>query len=82
MALSSFPEKSAGRAALSSEVCEDMTGGLGGAESTGPTGVTGGTGSEEASGAGEKGCASWGFLDKQGWVAEVRKFSTGVSSSS
>ena len=40
MASSSFPEKSEGRAAFSSAVCEDMVGGVGITRGTGP--VTGG----------------------------------------
>ena len=47
-----LPEKLAGRAAFSSEVCEDITGGAVGARGTGPTV---GTGSREASGAGDEG---------------------------
>ena len=40
VALSFFPEKSAGRAAFNSAVCEDMGGGAGVARGAGP--VTGG----------------------------------------
>ena len=61
-----LPEKSAGRAALSSEGCEDM-GGAVGAKGTGPTVGTGVTGSRGASGgAGVKGCSGWGFLGQRG----------------
>ena len=80
VASSFLPEKSAGRAALSSEVCEDM-GGAVGAEGVGPTVGAGNTGSRGASGAGVKGCSGWGFLGQQGRVAEVRTFSIGASSS-
>ena len=66
-----LPEKSAGRAALSSEGCKDMGSAVG----------AGDTGSGGASGAGVEGCSGWGFLGQQGQVAEVRTFSTGVSSS-
>ena len=72
-------EKSAGRAAFGSEVCEDM-GGAVGAGGTGTTVGVGDTGSGGASGAGDKGCSGWGFLDLRGQVAEVRMFSTGTSS--
>ena len=71
VALFFFPEKSAGRAAFSSEVCVDMTGG-GGGEGPGGAGPTRGavvaTGSEsdEASGAGDEHGASWGFLEERG----------------
>ena len=75
-----MPEKSAGRAALSSEECEDMGSAMG-AEGTGPAVGAGDTGSRGASGAGVGGCSGWGFLGWQGRVAEVRTFSTGVSSS-
>ena len=84
MASSFSPEKLAERAAFSSVVCEDMTGGAMGARGAGPTGgawVTGGIGSDEASSVEDKGCTSWGFLDRQGQVAEVRMFSTGALSS-
>ena len=77
--LSFLPEKSAGRAALSSERCEDM-GGAVGAEGTGPAVGIGNMGSRGASGAGVGGCSGWGFLGRQGQVAEVRTFSTGASS--
>ena len=76
-----FPEKSAWRAALSSEGCEDM-GGAVGAEGGGPSVGTGDIGSRGASGAEVKGCSGWGFLGQQGQAAEVRTFSTGVPSSS
>ena len=71
MALSFLPEKSAGRAAFNSEVCKDMAGDTVGARGAGPTegaGVTVSTGRKEASGAGDKVCASWEFLpvDRQG----------------
>ena len=56
-----LPEKSAGRAALSSEGCEDM-GGTVGAEGTGLAVCTGDAGSGGASGAGVEGCSGWGFL--------------------
>ena len=78
VASSFLPEKSAGRVALSSEGCEDM-GGAVGARGAGPTVGAGGTGSGEASGAGDKGGMGWGFLCRQGRVAEVRTFSTGSS---
>ena len=65
VASSFLPEKSAGRAALSSERCEDI-GGAVGAEGTGPAVGTGDTGSREASGAGVKGCSGWGFLGRWG----------------
>ena len=77
MASSFLPEKSAGRAALSSEGCEDMGGAMG-AEGAGPAVGAGSTGSKGASGV--KGCSGWGFLDRWGRVAEVRTFSTGASS--
>ena len=77
-----LPEKSAGRAALSSEGCKDMDATVG-AEGAGPAVGTGDTGSGGASGgAGVEGCSGWGFLGRQGQVAEVRTFSTGASSSS
>ena len=53
VASSSFPEKSVGRAALSSAVCEDMVG-AGGAKDAGP--VTGDGGF-----AGDEGGKGWGF---------------------
>ena len=81
MASSFLPEKLAGRAALSSEGCEDM-GGAVGAEGAGPAVGAGDTESGGASGAGVEGCSGWGFLGQQGRVAEVRTFSTGMSSSS
>ena len=74
-----LPEKSAGRAALSSEGCADMGGAMG-AKSAGPAGDTGSRGA--SGGAGVEGCSGWGFLGQRGQVAEVRTFSTGVSSSS
>ena len=61
MASSFLPEKLAGRAALSSEGCEDM-GGAVGARGTGPTVGAGDTGSREASGTGDEGGMGWGFL--------------------
>ena len=76
-----LPEKSAGRAALSSEGCEDMGGAMG-AEGTGPAVGAGDTGSGGASGAGDEGCSGWEFLGRWGRVAEVRTFSIRVSSSS
>ena len=82
VASSFLPEKLAGRAALSSERCEDMDGTVG-AEGARPAVGTGDTGSGGASGgAGVKGCSGWGFLGWRGQVAEVRMFSTGASSSS
>ena len=76
VALLFFPEKSAGRAAFSSAVCEDMGVGAGSARGVGlVTGGFPGVGSEEVSGdEGGKGC---GFL--RGWVTEVRTFSMGSS---
>ena len=66
VASSFLPEKSAGRAALSSERCKDM-GGTVGAEGAGPAVGAGDTGSGGASGgAGVKGCSGWGFLGRQG----------------
>ena len=65
VASSFLPEKLAGRAALSSEGCEDM-GGAVGAEGIGPAVGAGDTGSGGASGAGVKGCSSWGFLGQWG----------------
>ena len=80
VASSFLPEKSAGRAALSSEGCEDMGGAMG-AKGAGPTMGTGDTGSGGASGgAGVEGCSGWGFLGQRGRVAEVRMFSTGALS--
>ena len=76
-ASSFLPEKLAGRAALSSEGCEDMGGAMG-AKSTGPAMGAGSTGSGGASGV--EGCSGWGFLDQWGQVAEVRTFSTGTLS--
>ena len=76
-----LPVKLAGRAAFSSAVCEDITGGAVGTGGAGPTGGAGETGSGGASGAGVEGGSGWGFLGWQGQVAEVRTFSTGVSSS-
>ena len=73
-----LPEKLAGRAALSSEGCEDMGGAME-AEGAGPAVGAGDIGSRGASGV--EGCSSWGFLGWQGRVAEVRMFSTGASSS-
>ena len=81
VASSFLPEKSAGRAALSSEGCEDMGGAME-AEGAGPAVGAGDIGSRGASGAGVKGCSGWGFLSQQGQVAEVRTFSTGASFSS
>ena len=78
-----LPEKLAGRVAFSSELCEDMTGGAVGAGGTEPAvgaGVTVITGSGETSGVGDKGSVGWGFLGRQGQVAEVRMFSTGTLS--
>ena len=57
-----------------------MAGSAGGMEPTVGAGVILDTGSNETSGARDEGCASWGFLDRQGQVAEVRMFSTGVLS--
>ena len=66
VALSFLPEKSAGRAALSSEGCKDMDGAVG-AEGAGPAVGAGDTGSGEASGgAGVEGCSGWGFLGQWG----------------
>ena len=65
VALSFLPEKSAGRAALSSEGCEDM-GGAVGAVGIGPTVGAGDTGSREASGARGEGGMGWGFLCRWG----------------
>ena len=80
VASSFLPEKSARRAALSSEGCEDM-GGAVGTEGAGPAVGTEDTGSRGASGgAGVEGGSGWGFLGQQGRVAEVRMFSTGASS--
>ena len=79
VASSFLPEKSAGWAALSSEGCEDM-GGAVGVEGAGPAVGAGDTESGGASGAGVEGCSGWGFLGQQGRVAEVRTFSTGMSS--
>ena len=62
VASSFLPEKLAGRAAFSSVVCEDITGGAVGAGGAGPTVGAGDTGSGEASDAGDEGCSSWGFL--------------------
>ena len=76
VASSFLPEKSAGRAALSSEGCKDMGGAMG-AEGAGPAVGAGDIGSRGASGAGVEGCSGWGFLGRQGRVAEVRMFSTG-----
>ena len=80
VASSFLPEKLAGRAALSSEGCEDM-GGTMGAVGAGPAVGAGDMESGGASGDGVKGCSGWGFLGRQGQVAEVRTFSTGASSS-
>ena len=66
---------------MSSEGCEDM-GGTVGAEGAGPAVGTGDAGSGGASGAGVEGCSGWGFLVQWVWVADVRTFSTGMSSSS
>ena len=66
VASSFLPEKLAGRAVFSLEVCEDITGGAVGARSTVPVvgmGFTAGTGSGESSGAGDKGGMGWGFLN-------------------
>ena len=64
VASSFLPEKLAGRAALSSEGCEDMGGAMG-AKGTEPAVGTGDTGSRGASGDAEvEGCSGWGFL---GW---------------
>ena len=79
VASSFLPERLAGRAALSSEGCEDM-GGAVGAEGTWPAVGIGNMGSRGASGAGVEGCSGWGFLGRWGRVAEVRTFSTGASS--
>ena len=77
-----LPEKLAGRAALSSEGCKDMGGAMG-AKGAGPAVGAGDTRSGGASGGvGVEGCSGWGFLGWRGRVAEVRTFSTGVSSSS
>ena len=80
MGSSFLPEKSAGRAAFSSEVCMDMARGAVGAGGAGPAVGVGETGSREASGAGDEGCSGWGFLGQRGQVAEVRTFSTGTLS--
>ena len=67
MALLFLPEKLAGRAAFSSEVCEDITGGsvgAGGVEPAVGMGFTAGTGSGEAPSAGDKGGIGWGFLSQ------------------
>ena len=67
VASSFLPEKSARRVAFSSEVCEDITGGAvgaGGMEPAVAVEFTVGIGSGEVSGAGDKGCISWGFLDR------------------
>ena len=82
VASSFLPEKSVGRVAFSSAVCEDIMGGGVGTGGTGPTMGAGDTGSREAFGAGDKGCSGWGFLGQHGRVAEVRTFSIGASSSS
>ena len=81
VASSFLPEKSAGRAALSSEGCKDMGGAMG-AKGTGPAVGAGDIGSRGAFGAGVEGCSGWGFQDWWGQVAEVRMFSIGTSSSS
>ena len=65
VASSFLPEKSAERAALSSEGCKDM-GGTVGAKGTGPAVGTGDVESGGASGAGVKGCSGWGFLGQRG----------------
>ena len=54
VASSFLPEKSAGRVAFSSEVCEDIIGGTVRARGVGPTVSAGVTGSGEASGTGDK----------------------------
>ena len=77
VASSFLPEKSAGRAALSSEGCEDMGGAME-AKGAGPVMGAGSIGSRGASGV--EGCSGWGFLDRWGRVAEVRTFSTGTLS--
>ena len=85
MASSFLPEKLAGRAAFSLEVCEDITGGTVGARGAGPVvgmGFTMGTGSGEVSSAGDEGGMGWGFLSQWGRVAEVRTFSMGLLFSS
>ena len=61
-----LPEKSAGRVAPSSAVCEDIVGGTVGTGGMGPTGGAGDTGSGEVSGEGDKGCSGWGFLGQCG----------------
>ena len=48
-----------------------------GTEGARPAVGTGDAGSREISGAGDKGCANWGFQNQQGQVAEVRTFSMG-----
>ena len=66
VALSFLPEKLAGRAAFSLEVCKDMTGGTVGVGGVGPAvgmGFTVGPGSGETSGAGDEGGMGWGFLN-------------------
>ena len=79
VASSFLPEKSAGRAALSSEGCKDMGGAMG-AKGAGPTGSARDIGSGDTSGVGDEGCSDWGFLGQRGRVAEVRMFSTGALS--
>ena len=61
-----LPEKSAGRVAFSSVVCEDIMGGAVGAGGTGPTVGAEDTGSGEVSGAGDKDGMGQGFLSRQG----------------
>ena len=58
VASSFLSEKSAGRAAFSSEVCKDIARGAVGAGGAGPAVGVGDTGSREACGAGDKGCSS------------------------
>ena len=62
VASSSFPEKSEGRAAFSSAVCEDMGGGAGVTRGAGPVTRGGfpGVGSEGV--LGDEGGKGWGFL--------------------
>ena len=82
VALSFFPEKSVGRVAFSSAVCEDMGGSTGGAGDVELVTEGGFSWVGSKGFSGDEGGKGWGFLWRRGQVAEVRMFSMGSSSSS
>ena len=59
-----------------------MAGGTVGVVGARGTEPVAGDGSRRALDAGDKVCGCWGFLGQWGWVADMRMFSIGASSSS